>query len=173
MRPGALTAVALAEKRRKARSRDGVGCPRRARTYPSLESPYRAGVPAPDGLFARDMRSGERLASCVRSFEQSLTRSSSAHVGVSCITVMQSMGKLKSAARIKSERVLRQLGLRPHSAGAQLRAGDVRDAKRVEHLLKTFKDTTKIPEFLTVPISDWCATPSIRACGFHQVFRSS
>ena len=85
---------------------------------------------------------------------------------------MQSMGKLKSAARLKSQRVLRGIGLSPHSAGAQLRVGDVRDAKRVEHLLKTFKDTTKIPEFLTVPISDWCATPplAIRASGG---FRSS
>jgi len=85
---------------------------------------------------------------------------------------MQSMGKLKSAARLKSQRVLRGIGLSPHSSGAQLRVGDERDAKRVEPLLKTFKDTTKIPEFLTVPISDWCATPplAIRASGG---FRSS
>lgn len=34
------------------------------RAYPSLGSSYRAGVPSPDGVFARDMRSGERLASC-------------------------------------------------------------------------------------------------------------
>ena len=91
-----------------------------------------------------------------------------------CIAViMGSLKKAKSARRLQSQRVLRGIGLSPHSAGAQLRVGDVRDAKRVEYLLKTFKDTTKIPEFLTVPISDWCATPSIRACGFHQVFRSS
>ena len=86
---------------------------------------------------------------------------------------MGSRKKAKSARRLQSQRILCKLGLPPHSAGAQLRVGDERDAKRVEHLLKNFKDTTKIPEFLTVPISDWCATPSIRACGFHQVFRSS
>ena len=72
---------------------------------------------------------------------------------------MGSLKKAKSAVRLKLQRVLRRLGLPPHSSGAQLRVGDVRDAKRVEHLLKTFKDTTKIPGFLTVPISDWCPTP--------------
>jgi hypothetical protein len=73
--PGALT-VALAKKKPDARRHR---CPRRAPTYPSLESSYRAVVPSPDGVFARDMRSGERLASCVRSFEPSLTQASSAH----------------------------------------------------------------------------------------------
>jgi hypothetical protein len=144
--------------------------------YPSLGSSYRGGVPSPDGVFARDMRSGERLASCrsgerlascVRSFEPSLTRSSCI-LSYNCIAVM---GSAKSAVRLKLQRVLRRLGLPPHSSGAQLRVGDVRDAKRVEHLLKTFMDTTKIPGFLTVPISDWCATPpplSIRASGFRS-----
>ena len=69
-------------------SRDARGDARRAtrvRAYPSLESSYRAVVPSPDGMLARVMRSGERLASCVRSFEPSLTRSSSAQGCVSCI----------------------------------------------------------------------------------------
>jgi hypothetical protein len=73
--------------------------------------------------------------------------------------MMEKAKKAKSAGRLKSQRILRRLGLPPQSSGAQPRVGDDRDAKRVEHLLKKFKDTAKIPEFLTVPISDWCATP--------------
>ena len=49
---------------------------------------------------------------------------------------------------------MRRLGFTPHSSGA-LR-GDVRDAERVKRLLQ---DAAKIPEFLTVPISDWYAPP--------------
>lgn len=86
--------------------------------------------------------------------------------------------KAKSEARLKSQRILRGLGLSPHSSGAQTRVGDKRDAKRVEHLVKKFKDTGEIPKFLTVPRSEWCATlpppldPRVRfsfvRCGFSR-----
>jgi hypothetical protein len=69
-------------------------------------------------------------------------------------TQKKKKGLLKSEARKKEERVLRRLGFTPHSSGA-LR-GDVRDAATVKRLLQ---DAAKIPEFLTVPISDWYAPP--------------
>ena len=82
-------------------------------------------------------------------------------------TQKKKKGLLKSEARKKAERVLRRLGFTPHSSGA-LR-GDVRDAERVKRLLQ---DAARIPEFLTVPISDWYAPPPpdprvrFRASGF-------
>ena len=61
----------------------------------------------------------------------------------------------KSDERLSAERIFRRLGCTPpHSSGA-LR-GDVRDAATVKRLLQ---DAAKIPEFLTVPISDWYAPP--------------
>ena len=74
--------------------------------------------------------------------------------------------KAKSEARKKEERVLRLLGFTPHFSGA-LR-GDVRDAATVKRLLQ---DAAKIPEFLTVPISDWYAPPPPPICA--SGFRSS
>jgi hypothetical protein len=84
---------------------------------------------------------------------------------------MGKASKTKSDARLKSQRILRGLGLSPHSSGAQTRVGDKRDAKRVEHLVKKFKDTGEIPKFLTVPDRSG-AQPSpplsIRASGFRS-----
>ena len=54
---------------------------------------------------------------------------------------------------------MRRLGFTPHSSGA-LR-GDVRDAATVKRLLQ---DAAKIPEFLTVSISDWYALIVCRSC---------
>ena len=78
----------------------------------------RAGVPSPDGVFgaryafrraSRIVPFRRRLASCVRSFEPSLTRSSCI-LSYNCIAVM---GSAKSAVRLKAPRVLRRLGLPP------------------------------------------------------------
>ena len=61
--------------------RDARGDARRAtrsRAYPSLESSYRAVVPSPDGVFARDMRSGEHLAPFTLAGAHALTTTPSA-----------------------------------------------------------------------------------------------
>jgi hypothetical protein len=62
-------------------SRDARGEARRAtrsRAYPSRESSYRAVVPSPDGVFARDMRSGEHLAPFTLAGAHALTTTPSA-----------------------------------------------------------------------------------------------
>ena len=61
---------------------------------------------------------------------------------------------------------MRRLGFTPHSSGA-LR-GDVRDAATVKRLLQ---DAAKIPEFLTVPISDWYAPPPLPPRSARQIPR--
>ena len=81
-------------------------------------------------------------------------------------TKKKKKGLLKSEARKKAERVLRGLGFTPHSSGA-LR-GDVRDAATVKRLLQ---DAAKIPEFLTVPISDWYAPPPLTPRSARQIPR--
>ena len=81
-------------------------------------------------------------------------------------TQKKKKGLLKSEARKKEERVLRRLGFTPHSSGA-LR-GDVRDAATVKRLLQ---DAAKIPEFLTVPISDWYAPPPLPPRSARQIPR--
>jgi hypothetical protein len=113
-------------------------------------------------VFARDMRSGERLASCVRSFEPSLTRASSGRFASSYRSAMAE----KRKKGVDVNRVLLRLGLDCTSqsrraqrrAGderdAQRLAGDERDAQRIPHLREKLKDA---PEFLTVPMSEWCA----------------
>ena len=111
------------------------------------------------------MRSGERLASCVRSFEPSLTRASSGQFASSYRSAMAEKRKKGVDGKLVN-RVLVRLGLdcTSQSRRAQRRAGDERDAQRlagderdaprIAHLPEKFKDA---PEFLTVPISEWYA----------------
>ena len=115
------------------------------------------------------MRSGERLASCARSFELSLTRASSGRFACSYRSAMAEKRKKGVDGKVVN-RVLVRLGLDSTSqsrraqrrAGderdAQRLAGDERDAQRIAHLREKFKDA---PEFLTVPMSKWCAPPPL------------
>lgn len=113
------------------------------------------------------MRSGERLASCARSFEPSLTRASSGRFACSYRSAMAEKRKKGVDGKLVN-RVLVRLGLdfTSQSSRAQRRAGDERDAQRlagderdaqrIAYLREKFKDA---PEFLTVPM--WCAPPPL------------
>ena len=105
------------------------------------------------------MRSGERLASCARSFELSLTRASSGRFACSYRSAMAEKRKKGVDGKVVN-RVLVRLGLdsTSQSRRAQRRAGDERDAQRIAPLREKFKDA---PEFLTVPMSKWCAPPPL------------